>query len=132
MVSTFFIRQQTSSYCYHVCSESLQYPWVIYIGWNDTADRRTDSLVYKIVNHDVNVPSEGILIPAKWWTRKCQWHHIFLHIGSNTDCYMYSFYPQTITKWNKLLPTNINATGTATIKDRLTNMPLTRAWLQNQ
>ncbi len=42
------------------------------LGWKDQADRGRDTcppIFYKIVNHDVNVPSEGIFIPTKGGVR---------------------------------------------------------------
>ncbi len=44
-------------------------------------------LFYKIWNGELNVPSEGIIIPAKEKTRKRQAHNQYIHIGSNKDDY---------------------------------------------
>ncbi len=89
-------------------------------------DRRRDiclTLRFKIVNHVVNVPPEGILIPMKGGTRKDQVNNTFMHIVSNK----YSFSPLTILEWNKRSSTIINAPSIETFKDMLKVMPPTRA-----
>ncbi len=58
-------------------------------------------MLYKIMNHEVNDPSEGIQILAKGGTRKSQVHNKCMHIGSNIDDYKYSFHTHTIPEWNK-------------------------------
>ncbi len=55
-----------------------------------------------------NVTSEGILILTKE-TRKCPAHNKFIHIGSKVEDYKYSFYPRSITEWNKIPSTTINS-----------------------
>ncbi len=53
------------------------------LGWRRLADRGRDirlTLFYKIVNHEANVTSEGILILAKG-TMKSHPHSKCMHIG---------------------------------------------------
>ncbi len=62
--------------------------------WTDLADSGRNiclTLFYKIVNHEVNIASEGIPILVKEGTRKSQAHNKCMHIGSNIDYYKYSF-----------------------------------------
>ncbi len=54
-------------------------------------------------------------------------YNTFMHIGSNIDNSKYSFSPQSIPEWNKLSNTIINAPGVETFKNRLKDMPPTRA-----
>ncbi len=67
------------------------------LGWPDLAEGRRDAclaLVYKIINHEVNVPSEGICILTKGGTRKHQVHNNSIQVGFNIDDDRYSFYPE--------------------------------------
>ncbi len=53
------------------------------LGWRDLADRRKDThrnLFFNVVNHEVNVPSEGIRILVTGGTMKKQTHNKFMHI----------------------------------------------------
>ncbi len=65
--------------------------------WKDQADRRSNiclTLFYKIVNHEVNVASDGIIIPMNRGTRQSQAHNTFIYIRSIIDNYKYSIYPR--------------------------------------
>ncbi len=76
------------------------------LGWRDLADRRRDihlTLLFKIVNHQVNVTSEGIFILAKAVTRNSQEHNKL-----NIDDYKCSFSARTITERYKLQGTTNN------------------------
>ncbi len=68
------------------------------LGWKDLAEGNSKHtclmLFYKVANHEVNVPSDGILILilVKEGTRKSQVHNKFMYISSLIDDYI--FYPQ--------------------------------------
>ncbi len=63
--------------------------------WKDVADRKDTclSLFYKIVNHEVNVPSDSIIRQVKGGTRESQTHRTFMYILGWT--YRQIFFPHT-------------------------------------
>ncbi len=68
---------------------------IIGLRWKDLTDKKKDTrltLFYRIVNRQVNIPSEVILIPVNGETRNIQADNTFMYIGLNIDNYTYSFY----------------------------------------
>ncbi len=51
--------------------------------------------IIQVVNHEVNVPPEGIIILMKG-TKKGQTHNTYIQISSNIDSYKIFRYPRTI------------------------------------
>jgi ribonuclease P/MRP protein subunit RPP40 len=100
------------------------------LGCKDLADRRRNirlSLFYKIINEDVNICTSDILKPASGRTRRSQGKNKFTELQTKTDDYKYSFYPRTITEWNSLPTSTVNAPSIETFKSHLQAKPLYRA-----
>ena len=92
------------------------------LGWKDLADRRKDnrlSLLYKIVNDEVNIDSDDTLVPISRETRLRDDDKKFQTIFAHLDGYKYSFYPRTIKDWNQLPASTINAPSIETFKRKL-------------
>ena len=74
------------------------------LGWTPLSKRRQESrliLFYKIINGSAQVPFEGVLVEAYKGTRRK--HNIkFRQIGHTTSQYGQSFFPKTISAWNRL------------------------------
>ena len=72
--------------------------------WPPLSQRRQEAqliLFYKIINGLAQVPFEGVLIEAYKGTRRK--HNMkFRHIGHITSQYGQSFFPKTISAWNRL------------------------------
>jgi hypothetical protein len=99
------------------------------LGWKDLADRRRDirlSLLYKIINEDVNICTKDTLIPARGRTRKSQQSNKFMNIQTVTDDYKHSFYPRTVPEWNSLPTSTVNAPSIETFNRHLKAKPPTR------
>ena len=73
------------------------------LSWDNLAERRAKTkvvMLYKIVNHLVDVPSEQYLIPTGSCTRG---HDAkFLQPQARIQPYQYSFFPSSIRIWNCL------------------------------
>ena len=71
------------------------------LGWTPLSQRRQEArliLFYKIINGLAQVPFEGVLVEA--YRRK---HNMkFTQIGHTTSQYGQSFFPKTISAWNRL------------------------------
>ena len=74
------------------------------LGWTPLYQRRQEArliLFYKIINGLPQVPLEGVLVEAYKGTRRK--HDMkFRLIGHTTSQYGQSFFPKTISVWNKL------------------------------
>ena len=75
----------------------------IYANNGSMLDTLRFSLVffYKIINGLPSIETEGILTPADSHTRK---NHSFKfkHLQANCASYLFSFFPATVSSWNKL------------------------------
>lgn len=67
---------------------------------------------HKIIHQIVAVPASNLLILADSRTRHSN-PFSYKHIQTSKDCYKYSFFPHTITQWNKL---PIQATSVNTVE----------------
>ena len=74
------------------------------LGWTPLSQRRQEArliLFYKIINGLAQVPFEGVLVEAYKGTRRK--HSMkFIQIGHTTSQYGQSFFPKTISAWNRL------------------------------
>ena len=71
--------------------------------WPTLEKRRNEQrilMLFKIVNQQVEIPSEGILIPNNVHTRGH--NNKFRQLQTRLQCYQGSFFPDTIKLWNKL------------------------------
>jgi hypothetical protein len=91
------------------------------LGWKSLYERRCDQrlvLLYKIINNQAFVQTEGILIPADSRTRAN--HRLkFRHIQSNCQAFKSSFFPATISSWNSLPIGTVEADSVAGFKLKL-------------
>ena len=74
------------------------------LAWTPLSERRQEArliLFYKIINGFAQVPFEGVLAEAYKGTRNN--HSMkFRQIGHTTSQYGQSFFPKTISAWNRL------------------------------
>ena len=91
------------------------------LSWDTLETRRTKiqlTLLYKIVNNEVDIPLEPYLKPANRRTRSNH-KHKFLQYSCNTDCLKFSFFPRIIPIWNSLPATVAEAPSLAQFKKEL-------------
>ncbi len=94
--------------------------------WDSLADRRLDlrlALMFKVVHGLVAVTAEDIgstLQPADGRTRASH-QYKFKHIQTSTPQFRHSFFPRTISPWNKLTPEAAEATSVESFKQQLKN-----------
>ena len=72
--------------------------------WTPLSQRRQETrfiLVYKIINGLSQMPFEGVIVEAYKGTRRK--HNMpFIQIGHTTSQYGQSFFPKTISAWNRV------------------------------
>ena len=93
--------------------------------WPDLQTRRQQAktvMMYKIINHLVEVDSKTILIPAGVHTRGHA--EKFLTPFCNVNAYKYSFYPSSIHLWNSL-PADVTKAPSVDVFKTLIGAPLT-------
>ena len=74
------------------------------LGWTPLSQRRQEArliLFYQIINGLVQVPFECVLVEAYKGTRR-KYNMKFRQIGHTTSQYGQSFFPKTISAWNRL------------------------------
>ena len=70
---------------------------------------------YKIVNDLIAIPHSKYLIPASKKTRAAH-SFKYQHYPRSTDCYKFSFFPRTITAWNRLPAVSDEAPSLVSLK----------------
>ena len=94
---------------------------IINLEWRSLSDRRKDSrltMLYKIVHDKVEIVKTNKLIPQQRRTRHS--HSNSFHIPScKTEYRKESFFPRTITDWNKLPDNIIHSTSVDSFKSAL-------------
>lgn len=102
------------------------------LNWPSLEIRRLRSrliMFYKIVHHKVAIyPENNLLIPSNSRTRHSN-THTFRQIGTNKDCYKFSFYPRTVCQWNMLPLIAHQSVSVDTFKSIVTVPVLTSAIL---
>lgn len=89
--------------------------------WMPLKDRRKTlrlTLMYKVVNNLIAVPTSDILTPTDTRTRSAH-QHCYKHLTSSTNQYKHSFFPRTIPEWNKLPKETAEAPSLAEFKSKL-------------
>jgi hypothetical protein len=95
------------------------------LNWESLQTRREKvqlTMLYKIVNDLVDIPSSTYLKPHHSRTRASHKHR-FQHYSTSTDYFKYSFFPRTIPAWNKLPATTAEAPSLASFKRELSSQP---------
>ena len=91
------------------------------LGWDTLSDRRRDAkltLLYKIINHLAEVPTEDILVPADPRTR-ANHSYKFKCIQAKTTVFRHSFFVSIIPDWNNLTAAIVESPTLVTYKSRL-------------
>ena len=95
-----------------------------HLEWCSLQDRRKDSrlnMFYKIVNNKVEIPKTDRLIPQKRQTRHSHTKSFQIPSGK-TEYRKESFFPRTITDWNKLPENTINSTSLDSFKSSISKL----------
>ena len=91
------------------------------LGWQSLEDRRRAArltIMYKIVNDDVDIPRDRYLTPVTRLSRHSN-SQSFIQYHTRLQSHKYSFFPRTITEWNSLPETTVKATSTQAFKSQL-------------
>ena len=92
-----------------------------HLEWRSLSDRRKDSrlvMLYKIEHEKVAIPKNNILIPQTRQTRHSN-SNSFQIPSCKTQYRKESFFPRTITDWNKLPDNIVNCTSVESFKSSI-------------
>ena len=93
------------------------------LGWESLESRRTKAqltMFYKIVNGLVDIPSDQYLTPMSSRTRSTN-NRKFRLPSTSTSYYRNSFFPRTVSTWNKLPSTTADAPDLVSFKQGLSS-----------
>ena len=82
-----------------------------HLQWESLESRRNKiqlTLLYKVVNDLVDIPSSVYLTPSTAKTRSSHTKK-FRQFSPSTDCFKFSFFPRTVPLWNSLPPIRAEA-----------------------
>ncbi|XP_052763343.1 uncharacterized protein LOC128223945 [Mya arenaria] len=94
------------------------------LGWETLESRRTKAqltMMYKIVNNLVDIQADSYLTPSNRSTRTSN-NRNFTQISTSTSYYKFSFFPRTITEWNKLPSSIVEAPDLVSFKQGLSTV----------
>ena len=92
-----------------------------FLGWQSLEERRRKqrlTTMYKIINGEIDIPSDRFLTPVARRSRhNNSKSYIIPH--ARTQFYKNSFFPRTITEWNRLPENTVQALSTEAFKNQL-------------
>ena len=95
-----------------------------HLQWESLESRRSKiplTLLYKVVNDLVDIPSSAYLTPSTAKTRSSHTKK-FRQFYPSTDCFKFSFFPRTVPLWNSLPAVTAEAPSLVSFKEGLSTL----------
>ena len=95
-----------------------------HLQWESLESRRSKiqlTLLYKVVNDLVDIPSSAYLTPSTAKTRSSHTKK-FRQFSPSTDCFKFSFFPRTVPLWNSLPAVTAEAPSLVSFKEGLSTL----------
>jgi len=90
------------------------------LSWQSLETRRQiarTAMLYKALHGLVNLPTDNTYLPKSTRSTRNSNPHTFIPYSTSTDSLKYSFYPRTITNWNRLPTTVVTAPSVDSFKE---------------